>query len=74
MENKLVYFDPSIHVYVEIGHEYVTNSDEVVEYFGENAINYMLDNNGELIFYKLVPYARVKKNYKLNISTDEDNI
>lgn len=62
MENKYVYWDNRNYCYKEIPEEFI---DDAKNYFGD--IDYHLDNNDEMIFYKLVPYKTLKKkiNYEL---------
>lgn len=60
-KNKLVYFENWVDEYREIGSEYVESIDTVLKYFRGRDIEDKLDENGELIIYKLVPYVRIKK-------------
>lgn len=60
-KNKLVYFENWVDEYREIGSEYVESIDTVLKYFRGRDIEDKLDENGEFIIYKLVPYVRIKK-------------
>ena len=62
MENKYVYWDNNDYHYKEIDEEYI---NRYKEYFSN--LDDRLNENNEIVFYKLVPYKTLKKkvNYEL---------
>ncbi len=72
MENDgiLIHWDRQSYEWTTIRSEHVKSIDTLREYFDRD-LDELLDDSGELIIYKLVPFARISKNVEYKIETDE---
>lgn len=70
--NKLVYFEHWAHEYREIESEWVKDTSTILKYFGNSDIDDKLNDDGEFIIYKLVPFARITKNVEYKMQTEDE--